>query len=177
MLPIAAIELGVKAWQFGKENAKPILAGTSILFLGLWSRSCIQSNALSLELEACLRKEPAKQIVYVKQDCKQAIQIVYKNGSPCPEVTATNDSQQAANVTQTATGGGNCLPQLGPVTLGLGAAYYQGLWHPAAGVGVAFGRVAGYELGVAGDVAAAAFTGEQGLYPMGMVKMTVRRYP
>jgi len=175
MLPVAAIEAGLKAWQFGKENAKPILAGTSILFLGLWSRSCVQCNALSLELEACRNAPPSVQTVTVTAKALQTVKIVYRDGSPCPDMEAVNSSDFAVGVTQTAKTTSEVGNSLGPVTLGLGAAYYQGIWHPAAGVGVAFGRVAGYELGVAGDVAAAAFSGEQGLYPMGMVKMTVRR--
>jgi hypothetical protein len=116
------------------------------------------------------------QTVTVTAKALQTVKIVYRDGSPCPDVTAENSSDFAVGITQTAKApGGGGLPPLGPLTLGLGAAYYQGIWHPAAGVGVAFGRVAGYEVGADLDVAAAAFDGTPGLDPLGMVKMTVRR--
>ena len=173
---LATIELGAQAALWAKENAKPILAGTTILFAGLWSRSCIQSNGLALELEACLKKEPTVQTVYVKQDCKQSVKVVYKDGSPCPDVAVDNSSDFVVGVTQTA-GGNNLKPTdtLGPWTLALGASHYADLWHPSAGVGYSLPRIGGYEFGVMVDASALAFSGEPGLYPKYGAKVTVRR--
>jgi hypothetical protein len=172
---LATLGMGIKAVEFAQKNAKPLLGVSAVAFALLWSRSCIQSNALSIELEACKAKPPAVQTVTVAAKAKQVVQIVYRDGSPCPDVTATNDNDFNVGVTQTASGDKTSPVGMGPLTLGLGAAYYYGIWHPAAGVGVAFGKVGGYEVGAAVDVAAAAFDGTPGLEPMGMVKMTVRR--
>lgn len=173
---LATIELGAQAALWAKENAKPILAGTTILFAGLWSRSCIQSNGLALELEACLKKEPTVQTVYVKQDCKQSVKVVYKDGSPCPDVAVDNSSDFALGVTQTAGGSvGDKVSPLGPWTLALGASHYADLWHPSAGVGYSLPRLGGYEFGVMVDASALAFSGEPGLYPAYGVKLSVRK--
>jgi hypothetical protein len=155
---LATIELGAEAALWAKENAKPILAGSTILFMGLWSRSCLQSNELSLRLEACLKQEPTVQTVYVKQDCKQSVKIVYKDGSPCPDVAVDNSSDFVASITQTAKASG-----------------YADLWHPSAGVGYSLPRIGGYEFGVQVDASALAFSGEPGLYPAYGAKLTVRR--
>ena len=173
---LATIDLGIKAAEWAKENAKPILAVSTVCFMGLWSRSCIQSNELSLKLETCLNAPPSVQTVTVTAKALQTVKIVYRDGSPCPDVEAVNASDFALGVTQTAKApGGSSAPALGPLTLGLGAAYYQGIWHPAAGVNMRLFTLGGYEVGAGVDVAAAAFDSTPGLDPMGMVKMTVRR--
>lgn len=173
---LASIEFFMKLSEWAQANAKPILAGTTILFAGLWSRSCIQSNALSLELEACQKKAPIIQTVYVKQDCKQLTKVVFQPGSPCPDMTSENDNSFSIGVTQTAVGAsGDKVSPLGPWTLSLGASHYADLWHPSAGVGYALPRMGGYEFGLAVDASAASFTGELGLYPQYGAKVTVRR--
>lgn len=173
---LATIELGAQAALWAKEHAKPILAVSTVCFMGLWSRSCIQSNALSLQLEACRNQPPTVQTVTVTAKAFQTVKIVYRDGSPCPDVTAENSSDFVLGVTQTAgLSDGDKLSPLGPLTLGLGASYYSGFWHPSAGVGVALPRLGGYEFGAALDVAAAAFDGKPGLDPQYGVKMTVRR--
>jgi hypothetical protein len=170
------ISIGIKAAEFAKENAKPILAGSTILFFGLWSRSCIQANGLSLELEACRNAPPTIQTVTVTAKALQTVKIVYRDGSPCPDVTAENDSTFSVGVTQTAgNASGSSLPSLGPWTLGVGASHYSDRWHPAAGIGYALPRIGGYEFGVAVDASALAFSGEPGIYPQYGAKVTVRR--
>lgn len=172
---LATIETGLKAAGWAKENAKPLLGVSTVAFGLLWCNSCINSNALSIQLEACRNQPPTIQTVTVTAKALQTVKIVYRDGSPCPDVAVDNSSDFSVGVTQTAgrVDGGK-VDALGPLTLGLGAAYYSGIWHPAAGVGMAFGKVAGYEVGADLDVAAAAFDGTPGLEPMGMVKMTVR---
>lgn len=171
-----ALELGAQAALWAKENAKPILAVSTVAFCGLWMRSCAGSNALSLELEACKAKPPTVQTVYVKQDCKQSVKVVYKDGSPCPDVAVDNSSDFVLGVTQTAGSGDKpSLPPLGPWTFALGASHYADLWHPSAGVGYSLPRIGGYEFGVMVDASALAFSGEPGLYPAYGAKVTVRR--
>jgi hypothetical protein len=172
---LAVLEIGQLVAGFCVKYAKPLLGVGCVAFMLLWSNSCINCNSLSMELEACRSKPPTIQTVTVQGKATQVVKVIYKDGSPCPDVTATNDSEFSATVTQTAQA--TCPPSehMGPLTFGLGAAYYQGIWHPAAGVGVALVKVGGYEFGAGVDVAAAAFDGVPGLDPMGMVKMTVRR--
>lgn len=177
---LATIELGAQAALWAKENAKPILAGTTILFAGLWSRSCIQSNGLALELEACRNKPPTIQEVkvLVKQKCAGNLDLKYPQGSPCPDIKASFDAGNdfALGVTQTAGASvGEKVPPLGPWTLALGASHYADLWHPSAGVGYSLPRLGGYEFGVMVDASALAFSGEPGLYPAYGAKLTVRR--
>ena len=105
---LASIELFMKLSEWAQANAKPILAGTTVLFVALWGRSCVQSNALSLELEACKAKPPVIQTVTAK--ALQTVKVVYRDGSPCADVEATNDS--SVSVTQTA----STTPQNGPRT-------------------------------------------------------------
>lgn len=173
---LATIETGIKVAGWAKENAKPLLGVSTVAFGLLWCNSCINSNALAIQLEACRNQPPTVQTVTVTAKALQTVKIVYRDGSPCPDVTAENSSDFSVGLTQTAgRADGDKVDALGPLTLGLGLSHYSERWNPSASIGYAFPRLAGYELGVQVDASAAAFSGEPGLYPAYGAKMTVRR--
>jgi hypothetical protein len=126
-----------KVLGFLKDNAKPILGIGCIAFCLLWSRGCVESNALSIELEACKAKPPVIQTVNVQSKARQEVRVVYRDGSPCPELVAVNDAESAVSVTQTAS-----APSVPVVRnsngVSIGAGY---LATPYAVVGLEMGRV------------------------------------
>jgi hypothetical protein len=172
---LALVEVGRLAAEFAAKYKAELLGLALFIMSFAWAGGCAKNADLQAKLDACEAKPPVVQTVTVAAKAVQTVRVVYKDGSPCADVEASNDNSFSVGVTQTAGGSSAPASNMGPLTLGLGAAYYQGLWHPAAGVGVAFGKVAGYEVGASVDVAAAAFDSTPGLEPMGMVKMTVRR--
>jgi hypothetical protein len=91
------IEQAAEVWAWLRKYWPQVsIVAVGILLLGLFD-SCGQNGRLKLALAACEAKEPAiqTQYVYVTLTAKanQSVKIVYRDGSPCPDVVAVNDSE------------------------------------------------------------------------------------
>lgn len=122
-----------KVWEYGR----PVFLSLAVLFALLWGRGCVQSNALSLELEACKSKPPV--VIEAKAKTTMRTQVIFKDkASPCPDVVVDADSEAVAGVTMTAQAS---TPKLGVFSISAGAGMYRGGVYPMLGGGVWWGPV------------------------------------
>lgn len=94
--------------------------------------SLLKLSRASSELAAWQSKPATVQTVYVKEKCNQTVKVIYKDGSPCADVTAENGTETEASVIQTAKA--DC-PELPNTMVWLGGGYYGA---PLASLGVSY---------------------------------------
>jgi hypothetical protein len=112
----------------------------AVLFAALTMRGCARQVDLESKLQACLAKPPSiqYQTVTVTAKATQSVRIVYKDGSPCPDVLAVNDAETGASVAQGQENGSTGQPGA-KSGLFLGASY--GSSGPLATASVTLGPV------------------------------------
>jgi len=127
------------ALDFVREHWARIGSGLAVLFWLLLIRGCAENAQLSAELKACLAKPPQVQYQTVTVTAKavQSVRIIYRDGSPCPDVLADNSTETGVSVAQ----GQESVPtsqpggKKGPLSVSVGAAFYQGGAYLALGGG------------------------------------------
>jgi hypothetical protein len=88
----------IEAIEFVKAHWQKLGVGLAALFAFTTWQGCTRNLELNAKLIACETKAP--QVVTVAAKAKQDVRIVYRDGSPCPDVTATNDSEAVATVAE-----------------------------------------------------------------------------
>ena len=136
-MPTIIIDLALKSLGVLREYWGQFSLGAAVIFLALWGRGCAVSNALSLELEACNAKPPAVQAVAVQGRAAQSVRVIFRDGSPCPDLFAENTTETSVSVTQTAGNAPKC-PPAAPWALQIGLGYQV---RPYAIVGLRTGAV------------------------------------
>lgn len=130
------VVLSVLSWIW--EHGRAVFLGLALLFMGLWGKGCATSNALSLELEACRKAPPTTATATAATATRTITQVrvVYKDGSPCPDVALDTDSQNATTGTATASIPPQKCPSLPFYGLQIGGGY---LGTPYASLGLSAG--------------------------------------
>jgi hypothetical protein len=126
------------ALDFVREHWARIGSGLAVLFWLLLIRGCAENAQLSAELKACLSKPPQVQFqtVTVTAKATQSVRIIYRDGSPCPDVLADNSTETGATVAQGQSSQSGATQRiLGPWSVTAGGAIYRGGAYIALGGG------------------------------------------
>ncbi len=115
-------------FDFLKAHWSKLALAFACLFAFTTAKGCATVSDLSAKLAACEAKPP--EVVTVAAKASQLVKVVYRDGSPCADVTASNESEASATVAQAVP---TPCPVPPSIALWLGAGYL-GVPYLSAGV-------------------------------------------